>query len=171
MVQNIQSTPNVIHIRNITYMNQNAMAHTVLTFFNTPLNLSLLMPTLRVTLLSFSASLLFFVSLDISAEPLNLQLIEVSAERENLIGLAASASEGVTNQKRIENMPLSRSGEVLEQMPGLIVSQHSGDGKANQYYLRGFNLDHGTDFAVWLDGMPLNMRTTHTGKAILTAIG
>lgn len=125
------------------------------------------MPMLRFTSLSFSASLLFSVSLDISAEPLDLQPIEVTAARENLIGLATSASEGIINQKRIENMPLSRPGEVLEQVPGLIVSQHSGDGKANQYYLRGFNLDHGTDFAVWLDGMPLNMLTHAHGQGYI----
>lgn len=107
------------------------------------------------------------VSLNISAETLNLPSIEVSAERENLIGLATSASEGIVDQKRIEHMPLSRPGEVLEQVPGLIVSQHSGDGKANQYYLRGFNLDHGTDFAVWLDGMPLNMRTHAHGQGYI----
>ena len=49
-------------------------------------------------------------------------------------------------------------------MPGLIVTQHSGDGKANQYFLRGFNLDHGTDLALWVDGMPVNMRTHAHGQ-------
>jgi hypothetical protein len=44
----------------------------------------------------------------------------------------------------------SGPGEVLEFVPGVIVTQHSGDGKANQYFLRGFNLDHGTDFATRL---------------------
>ena len=55
--------------------------------------------------------------------------------------------------------PFTRPGEALEVVPGLIVSQHSGEGKANQYFLRGFNLDHGADLALHLDGMPLNMRT------------
>ena len=45
-----------------------------------------------------------------------------------------------------------RAGEVLETVPGVIISQHSGEGKANQYYLRGFNLDHGTDFATTVAG-------------------
>jgi outer membrane cobalamin receptor len=125
------------------------------------------MSTEHLTSLTVPALLLFTIGLDASAETLNLQQIEVSAERENLIGLATSASEGIIDQKRIENMPLSRPGEVLEQVPGLIVSQHSGDGKANQYYLRGFNLDHGTDFAVWLDGMPLNMRTHAHGQGYI----
>jgi len=57
-----------------------------------------------------------------------------------------------------------RSGEVLETVPGVIVSQHSGEGKANQYYLRGFNLDHGTDFATTVAGMPVNMPTHAHGQ-------
>ena len=54
-------------------------------------------------------------------------------------------------------MPFARVGEALEVVPGLIVTQHSGEGKANQYFLRGFNLDHGTDLAIKVDGMPVNM--------------
>ncbi len=57
-----------------------------------------------------------------------------------------------------------RRGELLEVVPGLIITQHSGEGKANQYYLRGFNLDHGTDFAVLADGLPVNMRTHAHGQ-------
>ncbi len=64
----------------------------------------------------------------------------------------------------IENRPVLRPGEMLEFVPGLIVTQHSGDGKANQYFLRGFNLDHGTDFATFVDGMPVNMRTHAHGQ-------
>ena len=60
--------------------------------------------------------------------------------------------------------PASRVGEVLEAVPGLIVTQHSGEGKANQYFLRGFNLDHGTDLAITVDGMPVNMRTHGHGQ-------
>ncbi len=113
-----------------------------------------------------------FKSASVFAESFNLeeiQLIEVkvTAVRENLIGVVDTASEGVISNQRISNLPLSRPGEVLEQVPGLIVSQHSGDGKANQYYLRGFNLDHGTDFAVWLDGMPLNMPTHAHGQGYI----
>ena len=64
----------------------------------------------------------------------------------------------------IESRPTLRPAEVLEFVPGVIVTQHSGDGKANQYYLRGFNLDHGTDFATWVDGMPVNMPTHAHGQ-------
>jgi hypothetical protein len=76
----------------------------------------------------------------------NLALVEFPAE--SLIGLAGAASEGAVTAKQLQNRPLRRPGEVLETVPGLAISQHGGEGKANQYYLRGFNLDHGTDFAV-----------------------
>ena len=60
--------------------------------------------------------------------------------------------------------PTTRPGEILEAVPGLIVTQHSGEGKANQYFLRGYNLDHGTDMAIWVDDMPINMRTHAHGQ-------
>ena len=55
--------------------------------------------------------------------------------------------------------PFMRQGEVLETVPGVIITQHSGEGKANQYFLRGFNLDHGSDFAMTVAGTPVNMPT------------
>ena len=93
-----------------------------------------------------------------------LDVVEVTAEGEALIGEAAAASEGTVTAKQLENRPLLRPAEILEVVPGLIISQHSGDGKANQYYLRGFNLDHGTDFATSLMGMPVNMPTHAHGQ-------
>ncbi|HEX8989708.1 MAG TPA: TonB-dependent receptor [Rhodocyclaceae bacterium] len=83
---------------------------------------------------------------------------------DGLIGQAGTASEGTVTAEQLETRPLLRPAEVLEVVPGLIISQHSGDGKANQYYLRGFNLDHGTDFATTLDGMPINMPTHAHGQ-------
>jgi hypothetical protein len=76
-----------------------------------------------------------------------------------LIGVADSASEGLVTGAQIDARPIMRAGEILETVPGLIVSQHSGEGKANQYYLRGFNLDHGTDFTTTVAGVPVNMPT------------
>ena len=76
----------------------------------------------------------------------------------------ASASAGVVGPEQLENRPLERTGELLEVVPGLIVTQHSGDGKANQYFLRGFDLDHGTDFATTVDGVPVNMPTHAHGQ-------
>jgi hypothetical protein len=75
-----------------------------------------------------------------------------------------SASAGILTGAQVNNRPVTRPGEVLEAVPGLIVTQHSGEGKANQFFLRGFNLDHGTDIALFLDGMPLNMRTHAHGQ-------
>ena len=93
-----------------------------------------------------------------------LEVVEVKANSEDLVGVAGTASEGTVTAKQLENRPLLRPAEVLEVVPGLIISQHSGDGKANQYYLRGFNLDHGTDFATTLMGMPANMPTHAHGQ-------
>lgn len=78
---------------------------------------------------------------------------------ENLVGIAASASQGAITAAQLEARPMMRPGEILETVPGLIVSQHSGEGKANQYYLRGFNLDHGTDFSTMVAGVPVNTPT------------
>lgn len=75
-----------------------------------------------------------------------------------------AASEITIAPEQINAQPVMRPGEVLEQAPGLIVTQHSGEGKANQYFLRGFNLDHGTDIAIFIDGMPINMRTHGHGQ-------
>lgn len=90
--------------------------------------------------------------------------VVVSANYENGVGASDAASEGMVTRSLLQRRPTLRPAEVLEFVPGVIVSQHSGDGKANQYYLRGFNLDHGTDFATHLDGMPVNMPTHAHGQ-------
>src|SRR3984885_3785128 len=72
--------------------------------------------------------------------------IQVIDRASDMVGVADSATEGVTGQKELEERPVLRAGELLETVPGVIVTQHSGSGKANQYFLRGLNLDHGTDF-------------------------
>lgn len=82
----------------------------------------------------------------------------------NLRGTPVSATEGVVFDKQLQLRPVSRTAELLEFVPGLIATQHSGEGKANQYFVRGFNLDHGTDFAIRLDGMPVNMPSHGHGQ-------
>jgi outer membrane receptor protein involved in Fe transport len=77
----------------------------------------------------------------------------------NLVGIAQSASQGAITGRQLEVRPFMRQGEVLETVPGVIITQHSGEGKANQYFLRGFNLDHGSDFATTVAGVPVNMPT------------
>ena len=101
------------------------------------------------------------ISLAVSAVSTN---VEVQGREASLIGIADSASQGTVGAKEIEDRPILRSGEILETVPGLIITQHAGGGKANQYFLRGFNLDHGTDFAVFLDGMPLNLPSHAHGE-------
>ena len=86
-------------------------------------------------------------------------MAEVEDPAANLVGIAAAASQGAVTAAQIDQRPIMRAGEVLETVPGLIVSQHSGEGKANQYYLRGFNLDHGTDFSTTVAGVPVNTPT------------
>ena len=86
---------------------------------------------------------------------------------EGLIGLAGAATEGTVSARQLEHRPLLRPAEVLELIPGLIVSQHSGDGKANQYFLRGFNLDHGSDFGTHVMGMPVNMASHAHGQGYM----
>lgn len=97
-------------------------------------------------------------------DSVELSAVEVRAKTENLEGIATAGSEGVVSSQRIAAVPILRPGEALEMVPGLIVTQHAGDGKANQYFLRGFNLDHGTDFATYVGGVPVNMPTHAHGQ-------
>jgi outer membrane receptor protein involved in Fe transport len=87
--------------------------------------------------------------------------------RQETIGTATSAGEGQVNFAEFQDRPLLRPGELVEVVPGLAVTQHSGTGKANQYFLRGFNLDHGTDFSVSFDGVPLNLPSHGHGQGYL----
>jgi len=93
-----------------------------------------------------------------------LDTIEVTDSATDLVGTADTATVGTVLKDQLDSRPVYREGELLENVPGLIVTQHSGEGKANQYYLRGFNLDHGTDIAISLDDMPVNMRTHAHGQ-------
>lgn len=88
-----------------------------------------------------------------------------------LIGAAGAASEGQVSGADLAVRPLLKVAEVLESVPGLIAAQHSGSGKANQYFLRGFNLDHGTDFTTYVDGMPWNLRSHGHGQGYLDVNG
>ncbi|WP_202594005.1 TonB-dependent receptor [Noviluteimonas dokdonensis] len=81
-----------------------------------------------------------------------------------LVGTATSASEGALSHAELERRPRLRPGDLAEYVPGVAATQHSGSGKANQYFLRGFNLDHGTDFAQSVDGMPVNLRSHGHGQ-------
>ncbi len=104
----------------------------------------------------------------VEAETLaGVESMVVYGRADRQIGVAAAASEGRVARADLELRPIGRVGELLEAVPGLIATQHSGQGKSNQLFLRGFNLDHGTDFAVHLDGVPLNFRTHGHGQGYL----
>jgi carboxypeptidase family protein/TonB-dependent receptor-like protein len=90
--------------------------------------------------------------------------VEVQGRADDLVGIAESATQGTVGATEIQDRPILRSGEVLEAVPGVIITQHAGGGKANQYFLRGFNLDHGTDIAIFIDDMPLNLPSHAHGE-------
>ena len=90
--------------------------------------------------------------------------LNVQGREDDLVGVADSATQGTVGARELGDRPILRSGEVLETVPGVIITQHAGGGKANQYFLRGFNLDHGTDFAVFIDDMPLNLPSHAHGE-------
>jgi len=106
----------------------------------------------------------FFVRTGAAQEPDKADEVRVIGHYENAIGTSDAASQGYITPQLIEARPMLRPGEVLEYIPGVIITQHSGDGKANQYFLRGFNLDHGTDFRTEVDHMPVNMPTHAHGQ-------
>ncbi len=90
--------------------------------------------------------------------------IEVRGRGTDLVGIASSANEGATSWVQLQHRPILRPGELLETAPGVVATQHSGGGKANQFFLRGFNLDHGTDFSVRVAGVPVNFPTHGHGQ-------
>jgi outer membrane cobalamin receptor len=96
-----------------------------------------------------------------------LNEVTVRANAKTLIGTANSANEGTVLKQQLDSRTVYRPGELFETVPGLIVTQHSGEGKANQYFLRGFNLDHGTDLRITVDGMLVNQRSHGHGQGWL----
>ncbi len=99
-----------------------------------------------------------------AASSASLETVTVTAERRQLMGTATTSSQGVVVNDELALTPAYRAGQMLETVPGLVVTAHSGEGKANEYLLRGFSLDHGTDLAVSVDGMPINERTHAHGQ-------
>ena len=93
--------------------------------------------------------------------------IEVRGRGTNLVGLVGSATEGATSWAQLEKRPILRPGELVETTPGVVATQHSGGGKANQFFLRGFNLDHGTDFSVQVAGVPVNFPSHGHGQGYI----
>jgi outer membrane receptor protein involved in Fe transport len=116
-------------------------------------------------LLLGTAAVLMSVSQVRAAEAdAGFETVIVTGRASDLTGIASSANQGTVGAADLDLRPLLRPGEIVENIPGVIITQHSGSGKANQYFLRGFNLDHGTDLAIHLDGMPVNMPSHGHGQ-------
>lgn len=128
---------------------------------------ALLLKSIVITFLFTSPSLAD--TKNISKQPKHIVELGASEVRGSIdtASTSDSASQGKVNHAEIAQRPLSRIGEVVEFVPGMIATQHSGSGKANQFFLRGFNLDHGTDFQVRFDGVPLNLRSHTHGQGYL----
>lgn len=116
---------------------------------------------------AFMAGVLCPIGIAAGVTAADIEEVIVTGRRIPLGGVPRAASEGTVLAEQLENRPLLRVGELLEVVPGLIVTQHTGDGKANQYFLRGFNLDHGTDFLTRVDGVPVNLPTHGHGQGYL----
>lgn len=101
---------------------------------------------------------------DPSTVPTTMSKYVVLGRATDLVGTAGASSSGSVGYLELEARPFLRRGELLEVIPGVVITQHSGGGKANQYFLRGFNLDHGTDFSISVDGLPVNMRSHGHGQ-------
>ena len=113
---------------------------------------------------SVTANLIADGGTPLQAQDKTLPTVVIKSSRTSQLGIADSANSGLVTQQQLEARTVYRPGELLEAMPGLIVSQHSGEGKANQFYLRGFNLDHGTDLRTTVDGMLVNRRSHGHGQ-------
>jgi hypothetical protein len=87
-----------------------------------------------------------------------------------MLGKALTASQGSITRAEVELRPIYRAGQLFEAVPGLVVTIHSGEGKAQQYLIRGYNLDHGTDFASFVDDMPVNRPTNAHGQGYSDSI-
>lgn len=141
------------------------------------LSLSPLRSCMRLTFASLLALPLSAIAADeptatsTAATPPNMEEVIVFGRGEELIGTAAAASEGAVGGADLLVRPMLRVADLLEAVPGLIAAQHSGSGKANQYFLRGFNLDHGTDFTTYVDDMPWNLRSHGHGQGYLDVNG
>ncbi len=127
----------------------------------------------------FSQLLMTFISLVASNGVVSAQApsdkgieeVVVFGRNAELLGRAQSASQGSIGGADLLVRPMLKVAEILEAMPGMVAVQHSGSGKANQYFLRGFNLDHGTDYTAYVDGMPWNIRSHGHGQGYLDVNG
>lgn len=113
----------------------------------------------------------FSLAQTVPSETTSMENILVFGRNTELLGTTKTASEGTVSGADMLVRPMLRVAEILEVVPGMVAVQHSGSGKANQYFLRGFNLDHGTDFTTYIDGVPWNFRSHGHGQGYLDVNG
>jgi outer membrane cobalamin receptor len=118
---------------------------------------------IRVTALLLAGTACRALADDIPADATHEQIV-ITASRPDMLGKATTASQGTISREEVELRPIYRASQLFEAVPGLVVTIHSGEGKAQQYLIRGYNLDHGTDFASFVDDMPVNRPTNAHGQ-------
>lgn len=112
--------------------------------------------TLLIGALGFEKLQYIIKSKDLG-NPLSLVLKEDLYKLEEVIIRPHVIGINVVSEIDLKTTPVRSSQELLQKVPGLVIGQHAGGGKAEQLFLRGFDIDHGTDIAIAVDGMPVNM--------------
>jgi outer membrane receptor for Fe3+-dicitrate len=95
----------------------------------------------------------------LSIKPFNLNSVEITVDRP-----VSAASSKFLNAVDFENRPKNSAQDMLRLVPGLFIAQHAGGGKSEQIFIRGFDADHGTDVATFVDGIPVNMPSHGHGQ-------
>ncbi|AIZ43375.1 TonB-dependent receptor [Cellulophaga baltica] len=112
--------------------------------------------TLRIGALGYK-KLNFVIQNLTDNQRISIQLMEESFELDEIVIRPTLNGLNVVSEIDLKTTPVKSSQELLQKVPGLIIGQHAGGGKAEQLFLRGFDIDHGTDIAISVDGMPVNM--------------
>ena len=110
-------------------------------------------------------------SSNINAKANNVIYLQADAVNLNDIKLSSFNSTKFNTISKIDLAlkPVNNTQELMQTMPGLFIAQHAGGGKAEQIFLRGFDVDHGTDVQVSVDGMPVNMVSHAHGQGYADA--
>jgi TonB-dependent Receptor Plug Domain/CarboxypepD_reg-like domain len=109
--------------------------------------------TLKISLLGFISKKIIILY----DTPLSIPLEKSNFELNELMVNASPKSQNIISDIDVKLNPVNSSQEILRKVPGLFIGQHAGGGKAEQIFLRGFDIDHGTDINISVDGMPVNM--------------
>ncbi|GAA3521239.1 TonB-dependent receptor [Aquimarina addita] len=112
--------------------------------------------TISIRLLGFKTKKIILREQDVTS-PLTITLHPEIFQLDELILKQEIDPLSVITKIDSKTNPVNSSQEILRKIPGLFIGQHAGGGKAEQLFLRGFDVDHGTDVAISVDGIPVNM--------------